>query len=45
MALAALLVGRPAAGEVPAPAGGDVELFRGTPVLLQHYVLYFGLAP
>ena len=22
-----------------------VELFRGTPVLLQLYVLYFGLAP
>src|SRR5262249_34948002 len=26
-------------------AGGYVELFRGTPVLLQLYVLYYGLAP
>jgi polar amino acid transport system substrate-binding protein len=26
-------------------AGAYVELFRGTPVLLQLYVLYFGLAP
>jgi len=26
-------------------AGGYVELFRGTPVLLQLYVLYFALAP
>ena len=26
-------------------ARGYVELFRGTPVLLQLYVIYYGLAP
>src|SRR5207245_2002648 len=30
---------------VAAAAGVYVELFRGTPVLLQLYVLYYGLAP
>src|SRR2546422_7354252 len=30
---------------VAAAAGAYVELFRGTPVLLQLYVLYYGLAP
>ena len=30
---------------VAAVAGVYVELFRGTPVLLQLYVLYYGLAP
>jgi len=34
--------GRPS---VQAAAGTYVELFRGTPVLLQLYVLYYGLAP
>jgi polar amino acid transport system substrate-binding protein len=32
-------------GVLRALAVGYVELFRGTPVLLQLYVLYFGLAP
>ncbi|MDP9150950.1 MAG: amino acid ABC transporter permease, partial [Myxococcota bacterium] len=41
--LAALRLG---AGRVTATAvAAYVELFRGTPVLLQLYVLYFGLAP
>src|SRR2546422_4911667 len=26
-------------------AHGDIELFRGTPVLLQLYILYYGIAP
>ncbi len=30
---------------IAAAAGTYVELFRGTPVLLQLYVLYYGLAP
>jgi polar amino acid transport system substrate-binding protein len=30
---------------VRAAAGAYVEIFRGTPVLLQLYVLYYGLAP
>ena len=32
-------------GPLRAAAGMYVELFRGTPVLLQLYVLYYGLAP
>lgn len=33
-------------GKLPAAlAQGYVELFRGTPILLQLYVLYYGLAP
>jgi polar amino acid transport system substrate-binding protein len=41
LSLARRYGGRP----LRAMAGGYVELFRGTPVLLQLYVLYYGLAP
>src|SRR5207244_3481172 len=41
-----LSVARRYGGRVPAAAAGVyVEVFRGTPVLLQLYVLYYGLAP
>ena len=35
----------PGGTALQAAAGTYVELFRGTPVLLQLYVLYYGLAP
>jgi polar amino acid transport system substrate-binding protein len=41
LSLARRYGGRPLRGA----AGAYVELFRGTPVLLQLYVLYYGLAP
>ena len=41
LSLARRYGGRPVRGA----AGAYVELFRGTPVLLQLYVLYYGLAP
>lgn len=41
LALARMLGG----GVTRALAGAYVEVFRGTPVLLQLYVLYYGLAP
>jgi polar amino acid transport system substrate-binding protein len=43
MALAAVRIGRARIARVA--AASYVEVFRGTPVLLQLYVLYFGLAP
>jgi polar amino acid transport system substrate-binding protein len=47
MALGALLAAARLFGATPVRAAARVyvELFRGTPVLLQLYLLYFGLAP
>ncbi len=39
------VVRRYGAAPLRAAATGYIELFRGTPVLLQLYVLYYGLAP
>jgi polar amino acid transport system substrate-binding protein len=43
--LALSLARRYGGRSVAAAAGAYVEIFRGTPVLLQLYVLYYGLAP